>query len=106
VTSAPPLLQTQDASVGHVVDTHEVNDLPLNGRNYTFLARLSAGVTQMQQDTRGLGASGGFVSNGVMSGQDNYLIDGIDNNNLSTALLNGTYYVVLPPVDAINEFKV
>ena len=43
VTSAPPALQTQDASVGQVVGTREVNDLPLNGRNFTFLAQLSGG---------------------------------------------------------------
>lgn len=57
VTGEPPPLQTQDASVGQVIGQQAVNDLPLNGRNYTFLARLSAGVTQGQQDTRGLGVS-------------------------------------------------
>jgi hypothetical protein len=42
VTAASPLLQTQNASVGQVVGSEQVNDLPLNGRNYTFLAQLSA----------------------------------------------------------------
>ena len=41
VTSAAPLLQTQDASVGQVVNQKSVNDLPLNGRNFTFLAQLA-----------------------------------------------------------------
>lgn len=106
VTSAIPLLQTQDASVGQVIGGQQVDDLPLNGRNFTFLAQLSAGVNQMQQDSRGFGASGGFSANGVRSESNNYLLDGIDNNNDSQDFLNGTYYVALPPVDAIAEFKV
>ena len=42
VTSTVPVLQSQDASVGQVIDSRSVNDLPLNGRNFTFLAQLSA----------------------------------------------------------------
>ncbi|HLJ16672.1 MAG TPA: TonB-dependent receptor [Bryobacteraceae bacterium] len=106
VTSAVPLLQVQNASVGQVVGDKQINDLPLNGRNFTFLAQLAAGVTQMQQDSRGFGASGGFSANGVRSESNNYLLDGIDNNNDSQDFLNGTFYVALPPVDAIAEFKV
>ena len=106
VTSAIPLLQVENASVGQVVKGKQINDLPLNGRNFTFLAQLSAGVTTMQQDSRGFGASGGFSANGVRSESNNYLLDGIDNNNDSQDFLNGTFYVALPPVDAIAEFKV
>ena len=83
VDAAPPLLQTLDASVGQVVEEKAVNNLPLNGRNFTFLAQLSAGVTQGQQDTRGLGASGSFAANGLRPAQNNYLLDGIDNNTNS-----------------------
>jgi hypothetical protein len=106
VTGAPPALQTQDASVGQVVGSRTINDLPLNGRNYTFLAQLAAGITQDQQDTRGLGASGSFAANGTRPAQNNYLLDGIDDNADLVDFLNGTAYVVKPPVDAIQEFKV
>ena len=51
VNTAPSLLQTLDASVGQVVEQKTINDLPLNGRNFTFLAQLSAGVTQGQADS-------------------------------------------------------
>ncbi len=54
VNSAPPALQTLDASVGQLVAQESINALPLNGRNFTFLAQLSAGVTPDQEDTRGL----------------------------------------------------
>ena len=106
VDTAPPLLQTLDASVGQVIEEQSIDSLPLNGRNFTFLAQLSAGVTQGQQDSRGLGSSGSFAANGLRPAQNNYLLDGIDNNANLVDFLNGTAYSVKPPVDAIQEFKI
>jgi hypothetical protein len=106
VTSTTPQLQTQDASVGQVVDGRTVNNLPLNGRNFTFLAQTVAGVNTPQADTRGNAASGAFAANGNRPAQNNYMLDGIDNNSDTVDFLNGTNFVVLPPVDAIQEFKV
>jgi len=106
VTEAPPLLQTQEASVGQVIGRQEVNDLPLNGRNFTFLAQLGAGMQTPEADTRGNAASGAFSANGERPAQNNYLLDGIDNNSDNVDFLNGTNYVILPPPDAIEEFKV
>lgn len=106
VTSATPVLQSQDASVGQVVDQRSVNNLPLNGRNFTFLAQLSAGVNTPEADTRGNAASGAFTANGNRPAQNNYMLDGIDNNSDTVDFLNGTNFVALPPVDAIQEFKV
>ena len=95
-----PVLETQDASVGQVVDQRNVNNLPLNGRNFTFLAQLAAGVNTPQADTRGNAATGAFSANGNRPAQNNYLLDGIDNNSDTVDFLNGTNFVVLPPVDA------
>ena len=106
VNTAPPLMQTEEASVGQVIDQKEVNSLPLNGRNFTFLAQLGAGMQTPQADTRGNAASGAFSANGLRPAQNNYLLDGIDNNSNAVDFLNGTNYVILPPVDAIQEFKV
>jgi len=106
VSAAPPVLETQSGSVGQVVDSRSVNDLPLNGRNFTFLAQLAAGVNTPQADTRGNAASGALAANGNRPAQNNYLLDGIDNNSDTVDFLNGTNFVVLPPVDAIEEFKV
>ncbi|HZT70109.1 MAG TPA: TonB-dependent receptor [Terriglobia bacterium] len=106
VTSAPPALQTQDASLGQVVTGQNVNNLPLNGRNFTFLAQLVAGVNTPQADTRGNAANGAFAANGLRPAQNNYLLNGIDNNSDNVDFLNGTNFNVLPPVDAIAEFKV
>src|ERR1700733_2199344 len=106
VTTAPPQMQTEDASVGQVVNEQSVNNLPLNGRNFTFLAQLAAGVNTPQADTRGNASNGAFAANGLRPSQNNYLLDGIDNNSDNVDFLNGTNFVVLPPPDAIAEFKV
>lgn len=106
VTTAPPQLQTDESSVGQVVTERTINSLPLNGRNFTFLAQLGAGVNSSQADTRGNAASGAFTANGLRPAQNNYLLDGIDNNSNAVDFLNGTNFVILPPLDAIQEFKV
>jgi hypothetical protein len=106
VTTSAPLLQTQDASVGQVFESHVINALPLNGRNFTFLAQLQAGVTTSVQDSRGFGLSGSFVANGTLSSFNNYLLDGIENNNTTVDFGNGNAFTVLPPPDAIDQFKI
>jgi hypothetical protein len=106
VKAAASRLQTQDASVGQGIDARSLNNLPLNGRNFTFLAQLAAGVNSPQADARGNAATGAFAANGLRPAQNNYLLDGVDNNSNSVDFLNGTNYVVLPPVDAIQEFSV
>jgi hypothetical protein len=106
VNEAPPLLQTEEASTGQVIGRQQVDELPLNGRNIMFLAQLGAGMQTPQADTRGNAASGAFSANGERPAQNNYLLDGIDNNSDNVDFLNGTNYVILPPPDAIQEFKV
>ena len=104
VTSAAPQLQTQDASVGTVATAEQINDLPLSSRNYTFLAQLGSGVTRLNP-TRGLDQTGSFVANGLTTVHNNYILDGIDNNNDTVDFLNGAAYANLPPPDAIQQFK-
>ena len=106
VNATPLLLQTESGSVGQVIGSRQINDLPLNGRNFTFLAQLASGVTFAQSDNRGLGANGNFSANGTRPAQNNYLLDGVDNNNLQPDFRGGTSYSVLPPVNAIQEFKI
>jgi hypothetical protein len=106
VTAPAPVLQTQSGSVGQLVGSRDINNLPLNGRNYTFLAQLVPGVTRMQQDDRGLADSGSFAANGTTYAQTNYILNGLDNNNTQPDLIGGSTYAVLPPIDALQEFKV
>ena len=68
VTTETPLLQTSESSVGQSVSGQTINDLPLNGRDWTYLARLSAGVNLPQQGAR---AAGQFAANGTRPAQNN-----------------------------------
>lgn len=98
------LLQTQEASTGQVVSTQQINDTPLNGRNFVFIAQLTAGV-DASNGSRGQG-NGDFVANGMRATQNNFILDGVDNNSNAIDFLNGASYVVRPPPDALQEFKV
>ncbi len=106
VTAAAPLLETQTSALQHLVSERAINDLPLNGRNVTFLAQTAPGVTIAQADSRGLAASGSFSANGARRGQNDYLLDGIDNNAAIADYVNQTQYVIMPPPDALQEFVV
>ena len=98
------LLDTESSSTGQVVSAQVINDTPLNGRNYVFIAQLTAGVTQAN-GSRGAG-NGDFDANGERAEQNNFVLDGVDNNSNSVDFLNGASYVVKPPPDALAEFKV
>jgi len=60
VDAAPPALQTQEASVGQVVEAEAINALPLNGRNFTFLAQLSAGLLRANRTRAAWARAGVF----------------------------------------------
>lgn len=104
VTEAPPLLQTQEASTGQVIQAKTINDTPLNGRNWVFIAQLTAGVAPAS-GARGQG-KGDFNANGQRAEQNNFILDGVDNNTNVVDFLNGASFVVRPPPDALAEFKV
>ena len=105
VTSASPLLETETSELGQVVDSRRVANLPLNGRNFAQLALLTAGTAPSEPGARDE-QNYGFSAGGARSLQNNFLLDGIDNNSNLTDLLNETNYVIQPPVDALAEFKV
>jgi len=108
VTAAEPLVESQTSSIGQVIEETRVHDLPLNGRDFLQLAYLSPGVNQGQtglvqqggipENERGNGA---IQVNGLMATNNNFLLNGFDNNEQQIG-----FEVLQPPVDAIEEFKV
>ena len=102
VEAAPPLLQTQDASLGVVVGTESAANLPLDGRKFDDLAILTPGVTFSDPDNHTSSEGGASINsygNQVTWAQTN--IDGV------TMVSNRHAYINLyPSVDAIQEFKV
>ena len=107
VTAAAALLQTESTQIGATVDATAMSDLPLGGqRNFAYLARLSPGVVPAEPGARDA-ANGGFSANGVRSnGQNNFLLNGVDNNINTIDFLNQTAYAIGPSVEAISEMNV
>jgi hypothetical protein len=114
VTDAAPLVETASSSLGEVVQGRQVTELPLNGRNFTQLALLTPGVTRGNygnsasgvngdaETFRNASSGGGSISNnGLRPQANNFLLDGIDNNE---ALVNTLDF--FPNIDATQEFRV
>jgi hypothetical protein len=98
------LTDTETAHLGGVIQEQQVTQLPLNGRNFAQLALLNAGVAASgagggQQG--GEGGISGFSSNGQRSTSNNFMVDGIDNNDYE-----GGSVAQLPSIDSIQEFQV
>jgi hypothetical protein len=105
VESQSPLLQTQSADVGGVVQEKQIRDLPLNGRRYADLALLEAGIQKNYTNPNNQ-APDRMSSNGNLETQNYFSLDGIDNNSGSTNLQEGSVQTVQPPPDALQEFRV
>jgi hypothetical protein len=104
VTGDAPLVDTNDATVGQVIENRRVAELPLNGRNALALMYLSPDV-KAQAGTSGFADRGTALSdvsiNGGPSSVNSFLLDGGNNNQAFLQDLN-----VNPTVDSIEEFKV
>src|SRR6202158_785478 len=105
VNASAVRMETETSDLGQVVDSRRISTLPLNGRNYAQLAQLGAGVAPSEPGSR-VSASYGFSANGARSLQNNFLLDGVDNNANPGDVLNESAFVIQPSVDAIAEFKV
>ena len=107
VQASGELLQTESTQVGAALDSKTVTDVPLGGtRNLAYLARLSPGVVPAEPGARDA-ANGGFSANGVRSnGQNNFLLNGVDNNINTIDFLNQTAYAIGPAIDAVSEVSV
>ncbi len=103
VTGESPLLQTGTGTVGETLNASTIENIPVSGRDYTILARLVTGVVPPQPGAR---APLMFSANGVRPAQNNYLLDGIDNNTSNVDFLSGVAYIVKPPIDAVDEIKI
>jgi hypothetical protein len=114
VTAATPIIDTSTSGVSATIISQQIADLPLNGRNFTSLADIVPGVTRGQPGNQQSGsgnqaetfryaASGGSAisGNGVRVQANNFLFDGIDNNE---SLVNAIVFFV--DTDAIQEFRV
>src|SRR5690349_648954 len=98
------LTQTESSKLGEIIDNRKVEDLPLNGRDFAQLARLNPGVAVSGGGGGQQGGEGnvsGFSSNGQRSTSNNFMVDGVDNNNYFAGEATQ-----LPSIDSIQEFEV
>jgi hypothetical protein len=107
VAAAAPLLQTESTAQGATLNASEVNQLPIGGqRTFTFLARMTPGVLPAEQGARDA-QGGGFAANGVRStGENNFLLNGVDNNVNVIDFINQTSFVIGPSLEAIGEMQI
>lgn len=107
VTASAPLLQTESPELGQNLNSAQVTDLPLGGqRTFTFLALLTPGVVPAEPGARDA-LGGGFSANGVRStGENNFLLNGVDNNVNVIDFINQTSFVIGPPPEAIAQMQV
>jgi hypothetical protein len=107
VTAAPELLATDDSTVGQVIENKRIVDLPLNGRSYLTLTALAPGVSNTSSPINatsfqgGLRSSESITADGQRNTFDHYTLDGIENTDP-----NFNSYILLPSLDALQEFKV
>ena len=113
VTAANPLLEAESAQVGQSISNQAVNELPLATRDWGSLAQLSAGVATSPSTASGSGItadagsseSAYFSVNGVNNWQNDFRLNGINNN---IEVYGGNYTLtnaaIVPPPDAIQEF--
>lgn len=114
VTAGAPLVETASSSVGQTITGRQIVDLPINGRNFTQLATLTPGVTRGTPGSNADGSGGNAETfrqgdtgsaalsvNGLREQNNNFTLDGIDNNE---SIVNSI--VFFPPIEAIEEFRV
>ena len=111
VEATAETVQTTNATLGTVVSTQTVTDLPLNTRNYTNILALSAGVNSTVNNATAIGkGSQDFAVNGSSNAQNNFSMDGVSIQNYGgqgTTHEGGSYTSFgIPSPDAIQEFKI
>jgi hypothetical protein len=101
VKDTPPLVQTDTSTLGQVLNGRQVQELPLNERNFLSFALLVPGSHAATEGSQNSTQGGAISVNGAREQSNSFLLDGVDNND---PYIN--QYVALPSVDAIEEFKV
>src|SRR6185437_9107627 len=106
VTGAPPIMQTDSASLGQAIEGTAVRDLPLNGRNVLALVALVPGVVPQGASNTNLSgqnvfAAGNFSIGGGNANQGSVLVDGVSGNTSY-----GNAVALVPDQDSIQEFNV
>ncbi|MBI3678979.1 MAG: TonB-dependent receptor [Acidobacteria bacterium] len=107
VKEAGAILQTETSTLSNLRTEKAIKDLPLNGRNFAQLIGLAAGAMPAQTQQGGSPITmkrgvTGYAINGTRLEENNFLLDGINNNENH----NGLGILIFPPIEAVQEFRV
>ncbi|MBI3471219.1 MAG: carboxypeptidase regulatory-like domain-containing protein, partial [Candidatus Solibacter usitatus] len=105
VTAESPLLQSQTAIVSSLVSNQQIVEMPLNGRTFTALLKLSPGAyagssTNLTNSPYAMRGDVNVSVNGSSAQNNSYLIDGMVNRNLWLSTL-----IMVPTIDSIQEVR-
>src|SRR5690348_950323 len=106
VHGAAAVLETDSSEKGQVINTQQIVELPLNGRNFSDLALLATNVHRSIYAYAVPPREGAFNANGFRSTYNNFMLDRVVNNAYSTSNQRYSNQVAQPSPDAIAEFKV
>jgi hypothetical protein len=108
VSAVAPALQADSSSIGQLVSSNAVENLPLNGRNFIRLAQLAPGANESVQNAMSSGnrpddrrRTSSISVNGMHDYANNFMIDGMDNNERAIGTM-----VLRPSMDALAEFRI
>lgn len=107
VTAEAARVDTTTSSLGHIVDSNQIAELPLNGRNFVDLTLLQTGITQFQGNQPGVNGLFGqfYSSNGAPLRSNMYMLDGAIMGNIQAASASSISGLSLG-LDGISEYKV
>src|SRR5882724_8123870 len=111
VSAKPSLLQTENATLGRVIDRNTIEELPLVNRNFTEILGLTAGINTDIVDATQLGAGSQEIrANGARSSDNSFMLNGVDANSYGSNITEVTPFggagIAIPAPDTIQEFKV
>ena len=108
VSAAAQMLQAENVSLGTVIENQGVTELPLNGRNYLSLVALAANANTLSPGSgQASGRQGGDrASQSISAGGNRIMFDYFTLDGATNTDPDFSTYVVLPSIDAIQEFKV
>jgi hypothetical protein len=98
-----PLLQTDTSSLTQTIGAGPIAQLPVNGRNFAQLAMLAAGVLPAFGH---VDRESGFNANGQWAVQNNFILDGVDNNSHIMGIQDRKAQILVPNLDAVQELQV
>src|SRR5262249_5879810 len=101
VTAEAPLVDTQKTAVATVVSETQIDNLPINGRNFISFSIITPGVSNDRTPQQGASATSGLTFAGQRARSNNITVDGVDNNDAAVGAVRATF-----SQEAVREFQV